>query len=55
MLDSDESKPKTIIEYYDEPAFIKLLSNTNKLKRGILQRFIEPQGERNSIKRIESI
>jgi len=44
-----EQSDQTIIEYYDEPAFRKLLSNPHQLKKGILQRFIDPQGDKNSL------
>ena len=41
-----------IIEYYDKNQFIDFLDNKNKHDEGILQKFIEPKGEYNTIHRI---
>ena len=41
-----------IIEYYDENHFIDFLNNKIKHDEGILQKFIDPKGEYNTIYRI---
>ena len=41
-----------IIEYYDENQFIDFLENRIKHDEGILQKFIDPKGEHNTIYRI---
>ena len=41
-----------IIEYYDENQFIDFLDNKIKHEEGILQKFIDPKGEYNTIYRI---
>ena len=46
---SDHPDEKTVIEYFDEESFRELLSNPFQLKKGVLQRFIDPQGDKNSI------
>jgi hypothetical protein len=35
------------MEYYDEQGLKELFQHPDKMQRGILQRFIEPYGEKN--------
>ena len=45
-----KDKKTTTIEYFDKNSFLNFLDeNIDKYPSGILQRFIDPQNEKNSI------